>query len=393
MQDPIPLLESLVAIPSVNPMGGSGEGAIYYETAIAAFIESWLEDRGIAVERMPVAAGRDNLIARVGADPRRPTILFDAHMDTVPVAGMTIPPFEPTISAGRLFGRGSCDIKSGLAAMLAAFSAIHAEQPQAAANLILACTVDEEFTHLGSSRLAEAIGRIDLAIIAEPTGLDIVTCHKGAVRWKLNAQGKACHSSTPKLGDNALYRMAKALIALETYADTLASKHVDSMLGPATLSVGKISGGLSVNVVPDHCEIEIDRRLLPGETGAAAMADALDALRRSLREDDFAKIAFSEPWLTLPALSPGPAEPWLGPLGRAVQAAVGAAPRVIGVPYGTDAGPLAEAGAPCVVFGGGDIAQAHTKDEWIAIDQVRRAAEVYYRFALIEPPEGVARLR
>ena len=281
MEDPIPLLQSLVAIPSVNPMGGPADGPIYFETALSGFIEQWLHERDIAVTRMPVSPGRDNLIARYRSDGSRRTIVFDAHQDTVPVTGMTIPPFEPTISGDRLQGRGSCDIKSGLAAMLVAFAGLCRDRPRDSANVILACTVDEEFTHTGSSKLAESLPPPDLTIVAEPTGLDIVTCHKGAIRWKLSVHGRACHSSTPRLGDNAIYRMAKTLQVIEEYARMLMTERIDPMLGPATLSVGRISGGLSVNVVPDHCEIEIDRRLLPGESAPRRCSHASPRSKRT----------------------------------------------------------------------------------------------------------------
>ncbi len=295
---------------------------------------------------------------------------------------MTIAPFEPRIDGGRLFGRGSCDIKSGLAAMLVAFARLAKDRPKGAANVILACTVDEEFTHKGSSHLAKSLSPPDLAIIAEPTELHIVNRHKGAIRWKLKANGRACHSSTPLLGENAIYRMAKVLRILEDYAHQLMSERVDPVLGPATLSVGRIHGGVSVNVVPDSCEIEIDRRLLPGESGEEAIVRVRNVLEQNLAPEDFRSIDFGDPWVCLPPLSEVNSRSWIGPLVETTARVIGRRPAVIGVPYGTDAGPLAEAGWSCVVIGAGDIAQAHTKDEWIELDQVRLASELYYQFAL-----------
>ena len=197
-------------------------------------------------------------------------ILFDVHQDTVPADGMTIPAFVPEITGGRLSGRGSCDVKGSMAAMLSAFARLVRERPPGSASVLLACTVDEEFTHLGSSRLAATKHGAELAIVAEPTSLNLVHCHKGVLRWKIRTKGVACHSSTPHLGVNAIYRMGLVLDLLRKYAGMLAASKPDPILGPPTLSVGRIEGGQSVNVVPDWCEIEVDRRLIPGEDAAVA---------------------------------------------------------------------------------------------------------------------------
>src|SRR5205807_7061461 len=170
----------------------------------------------------------------------RRTILLDAHQDTVPADGMTIEPFSPVIEGSRLYGRGACDIKGGMAAMLAAFARLVRERPAGSASVVMACTVDEEFTHTGSSQLAADLPAADFAIVAEPTRLDIVNRHKGAVRWKIRTRGVACHSSTPARGANAIYRMADVVQALAAYAAALADSRPDPVLGPASLSVGRI---------------------------------------------------------------------------------------------------------------------------------------------------------
>src|SRR4051794_17200866 len=153
-----------------------------------------------------------------------------------------------------------------MTAMLMAFARLVRERPGSSASVIMACTVDEEFTHTGSSLLAATRHGADLAIVAEPTRLELVNCHKGAVRWKIRVQGVACHSSTPHLGVNAIYRMARVVAALADQASELAASAPHPVLGPPSLSVGRIEGGQSVNVVPDWCEIEVDRRIIPGET-------------------------------------------------------------------------------------------------------------------------------
>jgi len=373
------LLSDLVAIPSVNPMGRGLTGPGFLEGRVSDYLEAFFRPLGVEVERQVVSPGRDNVIARYEAPGARRTLLFDAHQDTVPTDGMVIDPFMPELKGGRLYGRGSCDIKGGMAAMLTAFARLVRERPAGSASVILACTVDEEFTHTGSSRLADGRHAADFAIVAEPTRLDIVDRHKGAVRWKIRTRGVACHSSTPKLGENAIYAMARVVGALEEFAAKLADSPPDPVLGPPSLSVGRIEGGVSVNVVPDWCEVEIDRRVIPGERAADCPGKILAFLRERL--GDLSKVEFLPPWVNMPPLVAGRAEPFLPGLKAAIERVGGRTPRVIGVPYGTDAGPLGESGLPCVVFGPGDIAQAHTKDEWIELDQVRLASEMYFEMA------------
>ena len=373
------LLSDLVAIPSVNPMGRGLTGPGDLEAGMSDFLEAWFRKLGVDVERQVVSPGRDNLIARYDSPGSCRTILFDAHQDTVPVDGMTIAPFSPELKDGRLYGRGSCDVKAGMAAMLTAFARLVKERPAGSASVIMACTVDEEFTHTGSSRLADGNHGADLAIVAEPTSLNIVDRHKGAVRWKVRTRGVACHSSTPHLGDNAIYKMARVVQALAEYAGELAGSAPDPVLGPPSLSVGRIEGGTSVNVVPDWTEVDIDRRVIPGERAQDCPGRVQAFLHERL--GDLKGVDFLPPWVNMPPLIPGRADAFLPAMKRAIERVGGRSPEVMGVPFGTDAGPLGEAGLPCFVFGPGDIAQAHTKDEWIELGQVRLASEMYYEIA------------
>ncbi len=373
------LLAKLVSIPSVNPMGRVLEGDQVLEGRLTDFLESWFRERGLDCRRDPVAPGRDNLLARYDAPGSSRLILFDVHQDTVPVDGMTIPPFDPVVEGGRLHGRGSCDVKGSMAAMMTAFERLARERPAGSASVLLAFTVDEEFTHMGASRLAASRHGASLAIVAEPTSLDLVDCHKGALRWLIQTKGTACHSSSPDLGANAIYRMAAVIRVLEDYARDLQAGSVDPVLGPATFSVGRITGGQSVNIVPDLCSIEVDRRLLPGETALDAIGAVRGRLDHALGRPDW--IEFEKPWVHLPPLERKEGH-HISALQAAVTQAVGRKPLVRGVPFGTDAGPLDEAGTPCVVFGPGDIAQAHTKNEWIDLEQVDLAALAYYQIAI-----------
>jgi acetylornithine deacetylase len=377
----IRVLSDLVAIPSVNPMGRDNPGPECFEGRLTDYLEAAFRRLRVDFHRDTVSPGRDNILARFTPAGRVPArLLWDVHQDTVPVEGMTVEPFTPHIAGGRLFGRGACDVKGSMAAMLVAFERLVAQRPPGAAEVTLACTVDEEYTHTGSSRLATQVQGIDLAIVAEPTRLDLVTAHKGAVRWKLRTSGVACHSSTPQLGDNAIYRMARVVSALETHAAHLAARPPHPMLGPPSLSVGRITGGQSVNIVPDSCEIEIDRRLLPGEDPETVPADIDRELHAAL--GSLAGISRFPSWVRMPALIPRVSESHLDLLAHVITSATGRTPRRSGVPYGTDAGPLSQAGTPCVVLGPGDIAQAHTKDEWIDLAELRQAVDVYHNLAI-----------
>jgi acetylornithine deacetylase/succinyl-diaminopimelate desuccinylase family protein len=369
---PTDLLRELVRRPSVNPMGRTNIPAdITGEHRVTAYLEEQLKSLGVEYRRQAVAPGRDNLIAYYRSNSPV-TFLWEAHQDTVPIDGMTVEPFEATIRDGRMYGRGSCDVKAGIAGMLSAFTRLAREKPAGAANVTLAFTVDEEHTFLGVQELMKSGLKADFAVVAEPTRLNIVTAHKGVVRWQLETTGRACHSSRPDEGVSAVYRMAKVLIALEEYAVQLQRSKSDPRLGPPTFSVGMIAGGVSPNTVPDSCVIQIDRRLLPGESAPNAIAD----VSRFLDARNFGFPIHAKPGLACGALAPiAHDNPHLKRLGDAI-----GPHEQIAVPFGTDASTIAPT-IPAVVFGPGDIAQAHTKDEWIELDQVERAADILFRFA------------
>jgi acetylornithine deacetylase len=377
---PLPeLLAELVRRPSVNPMGRTDlPPDVLYESRVTAFLEHEIRNLGVAPRRQPVLPGRDNLVAVY--DPPTPppfTAVFECHQDTVPADAMTIDPFGGVVEGGRLYGRGACDVKAGAAVMLAAFARLLKEKPPGSARVVLAYTVDEEHTFLGVQELAKGLAA-DCAIVAEPTGLNIVRAHKGVARWQVETHGRACHSSRPEQGVNAIYRMGRLLTGIERYAAELQARPGDPLLGPRTLAVGRVVGGVSPNTVPDACRIDLDRRLIPGESAAAAVEE-LDAYLKGFPGVDF-PFTTHPPKLACPPLDPAGSGELVARLGTAIDAVVGRH-EVHAVPYGTDASTLAEAGIPVVVFGPGDIAQAHTTDEWIDLAQLEPAAEVLFRFA------------
>jgi len=368
------LLQDLVRIPSVNPMGRSVSGDTFFEFRVTDYLERFFKNLGVDYRRSTVAPQRDNIVARYDSPGATRTILLEVHQDTVPVDGMVIDPFGGEIRDGKLFGRGSCDVKGGMTSMLTAFARVVKERPKSAVNVIIACTVDEEHTFLGVQHLIKEL-RADMAVIAEPTRLQIVDAHKGVVRWKVRTEGRACHSSRPDQGVNAIYRMGHVLTIIESYAERLMHSTPHPRLGPPTISVGRIDGGVSVNTVPDGCVIEIDRRLLPGEDPHTAWQDFCQSVQANTK----VPVVCEEVWMACPALDPTGADELRTRLGAAINAVEGKH-EVLAVPFGTDASSVAMAKIPAVVFGPGDIAQAHTKDEWVELDQIDRAAEILYRF-------------
>lgn len=390
--DPVQTLSDLIALPSVNPMGHAVTGEQYYEYRVTDYLEKLFQSLGWPYQRQTVAPLRDNLVVYLEGSPGPleggQLVLFEAHQDTVPVEGMTIPPWEPTVRDGKIFGRGSCDIKGGMTAMLAALSRVWEERPTPRPSILLACTVNEEHGYTGALAVADlwrtgaarsiVPRRPDAAIVAEPTELNVVTAHKGAVRWRLHTSGKAAHSSQPEAGENAVYAMAPVLQALEAYQRT-ATKEIapHPLCGGATLSVGVISGGISVNTIPARCTIEIDRRLIPGETPDGGLQHVLKFLAS---QPNVPKHLIHEPpYLVGPPLSDVGNDAIAQQLLAAVQT-VSPSRKVIGVPFGTDAATFAANGVPSVVFGPGSIAQAHTADEWLELEQLENAISVLGRF-------------
>jgi acetylornithine deacetylase len=379
MTDITRLLRDLVRLPSVNPMGRTLQSADLFEERVSAYLEDFFRGLGVPCERQMVAPQRSNVIAHFESPGAHRTIIFEAHQDTVPTDNMTIDPFAGVVENGRLYGRGACDIKGGMASMLSAFARLVRSKPSGAANVMMACTVDEEHTFLGVQELVKRGVKADFAVVAEPTCLQIVNAHKGVCRWTLSTSGRSCHSSAPEQGINAIYRMGRLLTAVELYAAELRQSRADAVLGPPTLSVGRIEGGTSVNTVPDLCRAEIDRRLIPGEQPEGAPQQLTAFLKESSRIDF--PFECSPLYINCPALGLEKSGQLVALLGKCIDAVRGSH-EVIAVPYGTDASTLAEASIPSVVFGPGNIAQAHTRDEWVPLDEVEQAAEILYRLLL-----------
>jgi acetylornithine deacetylase len=292
---------------------------------------------------------------------------------------MTIPPFEPRVENGRLYGRGSCDTKAGLAAMMHAVASLHAERIVPPCEVWLAAAVDEEFSYRGVVKLCEGLTGV-AAIVAEPTGLRAVIASKGVLRWRISVQGKASHSGKPHLGVNAISHMARIVLALEEDHRRLAARP-HPLLGPATVNVGVIRGGVQVNFVPDQCVIEIDRRLLPGETVAAVLAHYQTMLDRLKGEHPTMEAVMESPMLTDVPLETA-ADTEAARTASQVLSEMGLEATLCGVPFSSDASKLSAQGIPSLVFGPGSIDQAHAAVEYIDLAEVERAYEFYRRFIL-----------
>jgi acetylornithine deacetylase/succinyl-diaminopimelate desuccinylase-like protein len=366
--DPVDLLRDLVRIPSVNPHMGGGHG----EGEVVEYVASVLHDQGLDVSTPEVQDGRCNVVARLHGDSGSPTVLLEAHLDTVPMPGHGLKVEE---DGDRLRGRGACDTKGSAAAMIATLSRLRSEESHP--TVVFAGVVDEEYAMAGSRAL---VGQLDAtpsaAIVGEPTSLRPVRVHNGLARMRIETHGRAAHTSKAQLGVNAIASAARVVIALidELYPQLAERGH--PLVGPALITPAVIRGGVASNIVPETCTIEIDRRLAPGEDPANAMAE-IDRILDGLRSERV-MITRHDPDILLDGVEIPEGHPLVRVAEAAVQSVLGKPIRAEGAPFGTDASNLWGVGRiPCIVLGPGSIDQAHTEDEWVGLSEVRSAVEIY----------------
>ena len=368
----IDLLADLVAIDSVNPAhGGPGEAGV------GRLLLGFFGRHGIETFTQPVLPGRENVIAVLPGADRSRRIILEAHMDTVSVDGMTIPPFEPVIREGRLYGRGACDTKGGLAAMAQAVVDRAASRQPPPCDVWLAAVVDEEHAYRGVVALLGG-ATAEAAIVAEPTSLRIVTATKGCVRFRIRVDGRAAHTSRPELGTSAILGAARLALAIDELHRGLAAT-VHPLLGPATGSIGIISGGTQINIVPETCTLAIDRRLVPGESPEGALAEYQRIIDMLAARDTSFRATLEPPMLVDETLETAADAPVVR-VAAAVASEDSLDPVVVGVPYGSDASKLSRHGIDSIVFGPGSIDQAHAAVEFVPTAEVERAAAFYGRF-------------
>jgi len=367
------LLGELVAIPSVN-VDPAQSDTRNPEAAMVAFLERRLADFGCQIERRTVRAGRQNLLARLPGVDRSKTLMLEAHTDTVGVEGMTIDPHEPRIQGTRMTGRGTCDTKGSLAAFVEAMHRVSESGQPPPWDVLFVGPMGEETGCEGASALAKEGLVADAALVGEATGCRPMIAHKGAVWWKLSTEGTTAHGSSPHLGISAIHRMARVLDAIESDLPARLGADCDPLLGSPTINCGMIRGGEKPNVVPGRCTIELDSRILPGIDPRQHVDDVVAQLRSCAGET--AGPLQVEFLGAFAGFQIAPDHPFVARCLSQSASVLGEPVEPVGGAFFSDAGPLAAAGTPCVVFGPGDIAKAHSPDEYLELDQLLKCAKI-----------------
>ena len=362
-------LRELIAIPSVNPDLNPDEGT--GEQAIALFARDWFAARGIPVSLHQVKPGRPNVIADVGSGPVR--LVLCGHLDTVGVAGMSIPPFEPKVDGQRVYGRGSYDMKGGVASVMTAAAAL---QERGALNgaVRVALVVDEEYRSVGANAFVARYPVADGCILTEPTDLKAITAHKGFQWIDITTHGREAHGSRWELGQSAIASMGRVITALATLDDEVLRARTHPVVGPASMHSAIITGGSGISTYAAHCSLQVERRTLPGEDAAEVLREITEAIRGADPGADVL-LTFARPPLVVPD-----GHPLLTALAGAVETELGCKVATAGMAGWTDAAVFGAAGIPALNFGGRGEG-AHEKREWVDFDSVLEVARVLVRTA------------
>jgi len=366
------LLQELIRIPSVNPDGAPGQNATG-ESAMAYAVGRFLDGCGADVSYEEVLPGRPNVIGRFRGGKGKPGLLFAPHTDTVSIKGMTVDPFGAEIIDGKIYGRGASDTKGTMAAMLWAMFELREQIPELSTAVTFVGLMGEEAGQPGSKHFAKAhADEFEFAVVGEPTDLDTVYAHKGCVWLELSTQGRSCHGSTPELGDNAILKLTPILADLVSELKNRLPQFVDPVLGLPTVSLGKIEGGTSPNIVPSSCRATLDFRETPQLHAAGGSPALLASILEEMKIADFISVRIigdSVPLLTDPEVD-------------GIQRLKSIGSSLTTAPWFCDAGRLAELGLPAVACGPGKIAQAHTKDEFLEISDLNSGVDFYRKFLL-----------
>ena len=363
-------LSAMIRSASVNTFGApSGIGA---EAAMAELFEAKLRSLGLEIGSHEVVSGRRNVWGTLKGIGRGPTILLAGHMDTVGVEGYA-DPFEPAVKDGKIYGRGSCDMKAGLAAYFEVIRRLQRMDTPLSGDVIVVGVIDEEHAMAGSRHFGLHGPKVDFAIVAEPTLLQISTAHKGQMLTTIRTKGLAAHSSMPDKGRNAIYHMGAVLGALQDYADDVSKRAPDAICGSPSFSVGMIRGGDNACSVPDFCEIDVDRRTIPGETSAVVMKELHSAMASAKTNALELEYEIGTPFLDLPPLDTQADALVTKSVVSACKAVIGHVD-VSSFPGSTDAPNF---GCPTVICGPGNLAQCHSLNEYVALDQIEDAARIY----------------
>jgi succinyl-diaminopimelate desuccinylase len=376
------LTADLVSIDTANPPG--------HEAPITAAVRAALDPWSPAWTEVEPEPGRCSLVAALphpDGPGERPTLIVNGHLDVVPAEPRqwTSHPFRPEVRDGRLYGRGSADMKGGIAAAICALDVVRAAGRVPAWDVVFHLVADEEVGGTYGTRALLDAGLItgDACLVPEPTGLGVCVAERGLLQGHITVHGVPGHGSRPHEGVSAVAHAAAVALALHG-ADFGGTEH--PLLGRPSANIGTICGGSGLNVIAESCTLGVDRRVLPGATvedtvaelRAAIDAAGIDGLRYDLEVDVFGEAS---------ELDPG--HPWACAVGRAVRAVTGSEPATIGMTFTTDARFVRnQAGIPAVVCGPGEVAQAHTIDEFVAVDQLVDAAAVYATLLVEGPTPG-----
>jgi acetylornithine deacetylase len=375
MDPSIRLLRDLVAINSVNPTLVPGAPG---ERAIADLIAADLRRSGLDVEIASVTPGRPNVVGVLEGRAKGRTLMFCGHTDTVGVTGMA-DPFTPVERDGRLYGRGAQDMKGGVAAMMAAATAIAAQDGLARGRLIVAAVVDEEHSSIGAEALV-AHWRADAAIVTEPTDLAIAVGHKGFAWVDITVEGRAAHGSRPAEGQDAILRLGRVLGRLEALDAALQARPPHPLVGTGSLHASIVQGGRELSSYPDRASLQMERRILPSEPESTAVAE-VQAILDALAREDATFRGRVAPMFSRPAYEVPPDHELPRALAAAVERA-GKEARITGASFWTDAAVLGHAGIPSILFGPGG-AGLHSTEEYVNVADV-----ITCRDALVELVSG-----
>ncbi len=367
MSELVELLRQLVAIDSINPdlvPGGAGE------EKIARFVAGWFERAGLEVVWDEPARGRPNVIGIARGSGGGRSLLLNAHMDTVGVAGMERP-HDPYIEDNRLYGRGAYDMKGGLAAIMAAGAA--AKKRGLRGDVIVTAVADEEYASIGTSSIVKK-WHADAAIVTEPTDLHICTAHKGFVWLDVETEGVAAHGSRPDLGVDAIVKMGKVLVGLEALDRSLRAAPSHRLLGSGSVHASLIQGGQELSSYPKHCSLGVERRTVPGETLQRVESEIPRIFEQIAAADPTFKATVKTSMVRDP-FEVSLDEPIVRAVLRKATAVLGHQPGEIGQTGWMDSALLAAAGIPAVVFGPGGEG-AHAVVEWSNLEHVERCAEI-----------------
>lgn len=372
MSKVIDIARELVRIPSVNPAydaSSPGEGGV------VAWLRDWAQKHGIDCHTEAVFPGRENLFMTIENGPG-PRLMFNGHTDTVSIEGMEIEPFSGEVRDGRLHGRGSADMKGPLACMLMTLLALKENLSAWQGRLTVSFVVDEEVRFSGVQDMMKRHTDYDYAIVGEPTGLNVLRGCKGVLRFKLGATGLSAHSSTPEKGRSAIVAMAEAVLALDDFfSRELASRSLPNF-GPSTGSVGLIRGGSGINIVPETSEIEVDIRLIPGQVGRETWEKIQQTVRQSSQRVPGIEWHFDpDPFIDEAYETPADHR-----LVTTVRDTLGRNGSNVAL-YTCDASKISRAGVPCIILGPGNIADAHTANESVAVKDLEDGVDVYRKVA------------